>query len=516
MANTNENMVEKAVAVPQEDKTHEGKMEMPVEATPVKKEKVKKPRKKGWLRNRILAGAVILVILALVVNWVVGLVRGPLPVVVEAQAVETGNVNQVLNTSGVLTTGEQITVYAPVSAPISAVNIEVGARVEAGDLMFAFDTVMLERNYRNASAAAGISSIQAQQAKDAGKEAEQNVVDSQANIDNLYVQRDKAQSTLNNLLAQQQTAQQAAAALKTAWEDALAVAGNDATDPAVIAAKRAYDEAAAVVSATQAQVSVAQADVQDQMAKLSAAQQTNAAAKAGVLDENQNKSLSLQQVSPQTAFETARDSLNAGKAGVAAPISGVITSVAVNEGGAASQYAPMCVIESTEQVNVVVSLSRYDLERVKEGQTATVTSLGKQYEAVVGSIDAYATQSATGSNYVKAKVSIKNPDSALHLGLGADVSIETGMAQDVTLLPIMAVNTNVDGNHCFVIEDGVAVRRDVVLGLSSDTNVEVISGVQEGDMVIISSQNLSGGEKVTAGQLADTTGAFTFQMGRTN
>ena len=66
------------------------------------------------------------------------------------------------------------------------------------------------------------------------------------------------------------------------------------------------------------------------------------------------------------------------------------------------------------------------------------------------------------------------------------------------LVPYEAVNTDKDGDFCYVVRDGVIVRQDIVTGISGDTDVEIKEGILEGDTVVMSSnQTLTEGMQVT-------------------
>ena len=97
-----------------------------------------------------------------------------------------------------------------------------------------------------------------------------------------------------------------------------------------------------------------------------------------------------------------------------------------------------------------------------------------------------------------ARVQLDAPDEDIKLGLEANVTIATGEAKNVLSLPIGAVNTDVNGQFCYVVENGAAARRDVTTGLSSDTQVEIASGLSAGDEVILDPQNVAAGMAVSS------------------
>ena len=65
-------------------------------------------------------------------------------------------------------------------------------------------------------------------------------------------------------------------------------------------------------------------------------------------------------------------------------------------------------------------------------------------------------------------------------------------------LPISAVNTDVSGQFCYVVEERRGCAPDVKTGLSSDTQVEIASGISAGDEVILNPQDVTEGMAVEA------------------
>jgi hypothetical protein len=70
-------------------------------------------------------------------------------------------------------------------------------------------------------------------------------------------------------------------------------------------------------------------------------------------------------------------------------------------------------------------------------------------------------------------------------GLGADVEIVNGTAEDALLVPVTAVQGSVqNGNVWVVAADGTAEERAIVLGLTDGERVQVVEGLTEGDTVL--------------------------------
>lgn len=473
-----------------------------------------RPKKKRSLKRVIIIGVILLLVALVAVNMIANAMRGPAPTPVQTMAVGRGDVVQTLSTSGILTTGEKSTVYSPVSGPLLNVNAEVGQRVRAGDMLFTFNTTEMERNLKTAAATNNLTGLQGQAAINASNEAAQKAGTYQNDINSWQQQKAAAQARANE-----------AAMGLAAWEMAPYYRDNTVTNGVQLGnfaleldkldreqpldeAKAAlyteirlyYDELVSMQNVYTSVMAAAQEEIAKYEGLIQQAETGKEAAEQGIMDENGRAQLGQQAVSPQLTLEAAQEMIEVARAGVTAPISGVITAMEAQKGSAASQYAPLCVIESLSKVDVRVSLSRYDLERVKAGQSAVVTSLGKEYAAHVSKVDAVATTETTQSGvstFVSAVISIDNPDDNLTLGIEAEVSISTGRKDDVLTVPISAVNNDVDGAFCYVVENGVAVRKTVEVGISSDIDVEILDGLAEGDELILASQAITAGESVT-------------------
>lgn len=181
---------------------------------------------------------------------------------------------------------------------------------------------------------------------------------------------------------------------------------------------------------------------------------------------------------------SAQELVEAAKKGIKADFNGVITKVSVVEGATTALGTELFTLQNTDKINVNVNVSKYDYDKLKEGQSADITLAGKTYEGEVTSIGHVATQNEKGASLISADVRIKNPDDDIFLGVDAKVTIHAEEADDVVVLPSEVVNIGKDGSFCYVIENGVITRRDITTGISSDDYVEVTEGIKEGDEVI--------------------------------
>ena len=181
---------------------------------------------------------------------------------------------------------------------------------------------------------------------------------------------------------------------------------------------------------------------------------------------------------------SAQELVEAAKKGIKADFNGVITKVSVVEGATTALGTELFTLQNTDKVDVNVNVSKYDYDKVKEGQSAEITLAGKTYEGEVINISHIATQNEKGASLISADVRIKTPDEDIFFGVDAKVTIHAEEADDVVVLPAEVVNIGKTGSFCYVIENGVITKKDITTGISSDEYVEVLDGIQEGDEVI--------------------------------
>lgn len=162
-------------------------------------------------------------------------------------------------------------------------------------------------------------------------------------------------------------------------------------------------------------------------------------------------------------------------------------------------------------------VSKSELLSLKVGQTATVTSMGKTYDAEVSYVSATAvasggfdistiTGSLTGGSGSSAgsglaTVKILNPDQNIVLGFDVDIAVNTDNMVEVIKIPVDAVVTTAEGKtsvYVYNTADSTVSLREVELGVFAGSEYELISGLQLGDRVVINPKNaLTDGAKIS-------------------
>ncbi len=159
------------------------------------------------------------------------------------------------------------------------------------------------------------------------------------------------------------------------------------------------------------------------------------------------------------------------------------------------------VIQHYNNLYLSLTLGKYDLQNIKMGQKATIEYLDNTYTGSVTYISAIATESEgldlgsmvgslTGgggsSTGAEAIVTIDNPDDGIVIGFDADVTIETGKADNVVTVPVEALRASNNQRFVYVYDPETkhVFTREVTIGLAGDDIYQITSGLSEGEQVV--------------------------------
>lgn len=168
---------------------------------------------------------------------------------------------------------------------------------------------------------------------------------------------------------------------------------------------------------------------------------------------------------------------------------GVVTLVDATEGAVTNGMQPVVIVQDTGNLQAVASLGKYDANKVKLGQEVIIKSGSSKYNGVVSFIDPAATKSisaAGGETTLGIRIDIIDKAPDLKIDFDVDVDILLGQAKNVLTVPAECIRPGKgDKSYLYVVEKGVVQEREVIIGLQSDMEVEIKSGVNAGDKVIL-------------------------------
>jgi membrane fusion protein, multidrug efflux system len=182
------------------------------------------------------------------------------------------------------------------------------------------------------------------------------------------------------------------------------------------------------------------------------------------------------------------------KTQIVAPISGVVARKFVNPGELVAPGAPVVVMENTDEVLVDVDVSDRDVVKLHSGMDVELTTDAYPGRTFKGVVDRVGSTANPVSRSFTVQARIANPKRELRSGMIA--SLRVVMAKKRALLvPLEGVRGEGEAAKVFVVRDGVARLLPVQLGDRLDREAEVVSGLSEGDQVVV-----SGGDRLADGQ----------------
>jgi len=191
--------------------------------------------------------------------------------------------------------------------------------------------------------------------------------------------------------------------------------------------------------------------------------------------------LSLKQA--QVSLDQAKANIK--KSQLIAPFDGVVADLNIQVGQQSSASAQPVILVDLSRLEAQVNVGETDLPRVKVGQPVQVTFdalLGQTFTATVVEVAFVGTTTQGVVNY-PVTVALDQPDSQIRPGMTANVTIVVEQRDNILLVPNRAVKTSGKQKIVTVIKDGQPTPVNVTLGMSNDTQSEVTSGLNEGDVV---------------------------------
>lgn len=247
----------------------------------------------------------------------------------------------------------------------------------------------------------------------------------------------------------------------------------------------------------QAQMETASSDLAQLQSDLASKKAIAENDTAGLTDAAREKMAITSNLS-ELKSKNLQELLEEGRKGIQAEFKGVISDAKVTQGATVTQGMELFTLQSTQDVCVEANVSKYDFDKVKEGQKAEITLGDKKYKGTVDKVSKIAIPNEKGTPLIGVSVHIDNPDDDIFIGVEAKVTIQASEAKNVPVLPVEVVNIGKEGSFCYVVNKGKIEKKDIETGVTSDSMVEVKSGLKKGDQVIKDMGNYSEGDSVTA------------------
>lgn len=184
-----------------------------------------------------------------------------------------------------------------------------------------------------------------------------------------------------------------------------------------------------------------------------------------------------------------------------APISGTVSGLSLQIGSVINSQSSSNTSATTNKIaniktdalpTLSINLTEIDVPKIKIGDKATITFDAfpeKTFTGKVISIDMVGSVSSGVTNYPTV-ILLDTKSNTILPNMGISANIITNTKDDILLISSSAIKNDSNGNdYVQLLEKGKPVNQNVEIGLASDSQTEIISGLKEGDTVITSTTN---------------------------
>lgn len=168
------------------------------------------------------------------------------------------------------------------------------------------------------------------------------------------------------------------------------------------------------------------------------------------------------------------------------PISGVVTRSDISSAGVNVSLTSTWTIADTNQLVFEMEIDEADIGKVSEGQAVNISFDAypdQQVQGQISNIDYASHDNATGGNVYTAQATL-DPAAGIsyRIGMNGDAEVILHEKSDVVTVPLASI---LDDKFVFVKTKDGFEKRKITAGIQSDTDVEITSGVSDGEVIAL-------------------------------
>jgi RND family efflux transporter MFP subunit len=186
---------------------------------------------------------------------------------------------------------------------------------------------------------------------------------------------------------------------------------------------------------------------------------------------------------------------------IVTPIEGIVTHIDIPIAGTNITPATATfTVADPEELIFGVDVDEIDIGTIKLGQRAQIfldSYPEEKFEGEVKKVSFVAKTTRGGGTAFEVEINLplNTPEQKFKLGMNGDITIEIEKRENALVIPSEAIMKRQKKFYVFAIKDEITARREVRIGLETETETEILEGITEGEKVV--SKNLS---KVKEGQ----------------
>lgn len=408
---------------------------------------------------------------------------------VDAYVVDKGAIDSEIEVNGNVESNVTMVYYSEVSARIGSINVKEGDFVKKGDVIISYDRKELERletlaelkakadlgSYNNSIQMGGRTAGLYSEARTNLAVLDQQIADTEAAIT----------QTQNRLAERKASLADFGAKLQISLIDWADKPDSDEYENLQkLVQTNAYEQQYADdIVKMQEELNALNTQLADYKEYKAVMTSQKAATVTGLLTSGAKEQLEAVKESNELSTNLELEDYAKAKEGIKAEFDGIVTRIDTVEGSDVSKGTQLLTLKSISDIVIKSTVNKYDIVNVEEGQPATVRVKNKDYAGKVSRIEKMTRDSGTGTG-VGIEITLDKPDSDIILGLEAKSRIHTSNLTEVTRIPLEALNEDEEGSYVFVAVDGKAAKEFVECGVRNDDMVEIVSGLDEGNLVV--------------------------------
>jgi HlyD family secretion protein len=258
-----------------------------------------------------------------------------------------------------------------------------------------------------------------------------------------------------------------------------------ATDLAAAQAQAdaAVDQTYAALKSAQAQLAKAQGastSSQRAAAKAAVTQAENALALA---EKNLEDATLVAPIDGVVIFNSSASAAAAAAAGGSAPQSTLGSGSPVSPASAPFTVVDMSALRFTAEVDEA------DVQRVKVGlETDVVLDAfpGETFASSVTRVNPVAQTTATGGTVFEVEIGLDDVTQDILIGMKGDATIKVSSQAGALTIPVETLFSEGGTDYVYVVENNTLVKTEITVGATTDTEVEVLQGLEEGQVLALS------------------------------
>lgn len=205
----------------------------------------------------------------------------------------------------------------------------------------------------------------------------------------------------------------------------------------------------------------------------------------------------------KAALESARLSYQMAGATVYAPISGIVSAISLTQGmilnptsdsaNSSNSENKIAIVKTGATPAITVGLTEIDVVKVEVGNRVTITLDAfpdKTFTGKVMAVDTAGTVNSGVASY-PTTIQLDLADNKIMPNMSATANIITKVKNNVIKIPSSAIQFQDGQTTVRVMKNGKIENRSIVGGVSSDTETEVIEGLEEGEEIVTAVINAS-------------------------